>query len=123
MSRRGSAVSQVVQRPSAGDDARGGRHTSERVRAMVPSGGRPVSGGSHDRGLMASSPVSGLGRASVIGSLVGCALSMIAVAGGVALSGGGVASLGAGILVGGFSGTPFGAMLGAMVYLGKHPED
>ena len=72
-----------------------------------------------------SSPSAGLRlqRAMVISSVVGFAASVSTVTAGVALSGGGVGSFGAGILVGGFSGVPFGAMLGAMIHLGKHPVD
>ena len=64
-----------------------------------------------------------LERAIVLGSFLGAAATVGAVAGGVALNGGGVASVGAGLMVGGFSGLPFGAMMGAILHFLRHPEE
>lgn len=64
-----------------------------------------------------------LERAIVVGSCVGAAVTVGAVAGGVALYGGGLASVGAGVMVGGFSGLPFGAMMGAILHFLRHPEE
>ena len=50
-------------------------------------------------------------RVAVIGAMVGFVFCLVGVTAAVMLSGGGAASIGAGILVGGFSGVPFGAML------------
>ena len=55
-------------------------------------------------------------RAALLGGVVGFLLCVIALTAAVALNGGGVASVGAGLLVGGFSGIPFGAMLAVMWY-------
>jgi hypothetical protein len=47
---------------------------------------------------------------------------MIAVTAVVMWNGGGGGSIGAGIMVAGFDGFPFGAMLGVMLYYLKHPD-
>lgn len=64
-----------------------------------------------------------LDRAVVVGSCVGAAVTVGAVAAGVALNGGGPASVSAGVMVGGFSGLPFGAMMGAILHFLRRPED
>lgn len=58
-----------------------------------------------------------------MGGGIGFVTAIIGVTAGVALNGGGGASIGAGIMVAGFDGLPFGAMLGAMVHFLRHPED
>lgn len=65
---------------------------------------------------------SGLGRTVGTSSGIGFVLTVIIVTAAVAASGGGVASIGAGVMVGGFSGIPFGAMLGTMVFFMRNPE-
>lgn len=58
-----------------------------------------------------------------ISSLIGFALVAIGVGTEVAISGGGgVASIACGMQVGGFSGAPFGAMLGCMGYFARHAD-
>jgi hypothetical protein len=54
---------------------------------------------------------------------IGFLLSVLVVTAVVAANGGGLASIGAGIMVAGFDGFPFGAMLGVMTYYMKYPED
>ena len=58
-------------------------------------------------------------RAAGVGGLA----SVTVVTAAVALSGGGVGSIGAGLMVAGFDGIPFGAMIGAMVHFMRHPEE
>jgi hypothetical protein len=64
-----------------------------------------------------------LQRTIVLGGGIGFVTTTVAVTVGVALNGGGGASVGAGLMVAGFDGLPFGAMLGAMIHFLKHPED
>ena len=64
-----------------------------------------------------------LERAIVLGSFLGAVATVGAVAAAVALNGGGLASVGAGLMVGGFSGLPFGAMMGAILHFLRHPEE
>ena len=64
-----------------------------------------------------------LQRTIVLGGSIGFVTTTVAVTLGVALNGGGGASVGAGLMVAGFDGFPFGAMLGAMVHFLRHPED
>jgi hypothetical protein len=64
----------------------------------------------------------GLQRRAIRCGTLGFVLTMIAVTAAVAALGGGVASIGAGVMVGGFDGFPFGAMLGVMTYFLKHPD-
>ncbi|MGH9266161.1 MAG: hypothetical protein ACRD1D_15870 [Acidimicrobiales bacterium] len=73
--------------------------------------------------MLTQTPAPTLERSIVVGSCVGAAVTVAAVAAGVALNGGGVASLGAGLMVGGFSGLPFGAMMGAILHFLRHPEE
>ena len=94
-------------------EAPGDGHTSGRRRSIAPGGRRDGASA-----VAASSP----GRAVALGSLIGFVLSCIAVTGGVAMSGGGLGSIGAGMLVGWFDGIPFGAMVGATVCLGGNPD-
>jgi hypothetical protein len=54
---------------------------------------------------------------------IGFFLSVLVVTAVVAANGGGLASIAAGIMVAGFDGFPFGAMLGVMTYYMKYPED
>ena len=54
---------------------------------------------------------------------IGFFLTALVVTAVVAVNGGGWASIAAGIMVAGFDGFPFGAMLGVMVYYMKYPED
>ncbi len=61
--------------------------------------------------------------AGVIGAVCGFLFCVISVTAAVAVSGGGAGSIGAGILVGGFSGVPFGAMLALTLDLGRHGEE
>ncbi|MDQ3897263.1 MAG: hypothetical protein M3326_08505 [Actinomycetota bacterium] len=63
-----------------------------------------------------------LQRTVIRGGSIGFAAALVLVTVGVAANGGGAASIGAGIMVAGFDGFPFGAMLGAMVHFLKHPE-
>ena len=57
----------------------------------------------------------------LIASVAGFALVGAGVSTQVAISGGGaIASVGCGLQVGGFSGAPFGAMLGCMAYFARH---
>lgn len=53
---------------------------------------------------------------------LGFLLTVLVVTPVVAANGGGLASIGAGIMVAGFDGFPFGAMLGVMTYYMKYPE-
>ena len=55
--------------------------------------------------------------------IIGFFLTVLVVTAVVAANGGGLASIGAGIMVAGFDGMPFGAMLGVMTYYMKFPED
>ena len=62
-------------------------------------------------------------QATVVrGALIGCITAAAIVTAAVAANGGGLASIGAGVMVAGFDGIPFGAMMGAMVHFLKHPE-
>ncbi len=71
----------------------------------------------------ASSPAGlGLQRRAIRCGSIGFLLTMVAVTAAVAAYGGGVASIGAGVMVGGFDGFPFGAMLGIMTYFLRHPD-
>jgi hypothetical protein len=54
---------------------------------------------------------------------IGFLLSVLVVTAVVGANGGGLASIGAGIMVAGFDGVPFGAMLGVMTYYMKYPEE
>jgi hypothetical protein len=73
-----------------------------------------------DRSLSAGA--GSLQRTVLVGGAIGFVTTTVAVTVGVALNGGGGASIGAGIMVAGFDGVPFGAMLGAMVHFLRHPE-
>ena len=64
----------------------------------------------------------GLQRRAIRCGTIGFVLTMITVTAAVAAFGGGVASIGAGVMVAGFDGFPFGAMLGVMTYFLKHPD-
>jgi hypothetical protein len=68
-------------------------------------------------------PPSDLQRTIVKSACVGGLASVTVVTAAVALSGGGVGSLGAGVMVAGFDGIPFGAMIGAMIHFMRHPEE
>jgi hypothetical protein len=63
-----------------------------------------------------------LQRWAVTSGAIGSLLTMIAVTAVVMWNGGGGGSIGAGIMVAGFDGFPFGAMLGVMLYYLKHPD-
>lgn len=65
----------------------------------------------------------GLQRSAVRAGTIGSLLTMIVVTIAVAAFGGGIASIGAGIMVAGFDGFPFGAMLGVMLYFLRNPEN
>jgi hypothetical protein len=65
----------------------------------------------------------GLQRSAVLAGAIGSVLTMIVVTVAVAAFGGGIGSFGAGIMVAGFDGFPFGAMLGVMIYFLRHPEN
>jgi hypothetical protein len=65
----------------------------------------------------------GLARTTALGAGIGFLISVVAVTAVLAANGAGVAALGAGIMVAGFDGLPFGAMLGAMVHFMRHPEE
>jgi hypothetical protein len=67
-------------------------------------------------------PEGDLQRTAVRGALIGCIGAVTIVTAVVAANGGGVASIGAGAMVAGFDGIPFGAMMGTMVHYLKHPE-
>jgi hypothetical protein len=54
---------------------------------------------------------------------IGFFVTVVVVTGVVAANGGGLASIGAGIMVAGFDGLPFGAMLGVMTYYMRYPDD
>lgn len=64
-----------------------------------------------------------LQRWAVRSGTIGFVLAVLVVTAVVAVNGGGFASIAAGIMVAGFDGFPFGAMLGVMTYYMKHPED
>ena len=66
---------------------------------------------------------SDLQRTVVRAAGVGGLASVTVVTAVVALSGGGAASIGAGVMVAGFDGIPFGAMIGAMVHFMRHPDE
>lgn len=66
---------------------------------------------------------SNLERSVIRAACIGAVASMTAVTAAVALNGGGVGSIGAGIMVAGFDGIPFGAMIGAMLHFLRHPEE
>lgn len=68
-------------------------------------------------------PKPDLQRTVVTGASVGALAAATMVTAAVALNGGGVGSVGAGVMVAGFDGIPFGAMIGAMVYFMGHPEE
>ena len=63
-----------------------------------------------------------LQRWAVTSGGIGFLLTITAVTAVVVLNGGGWGSVGAGILVAGFDGFPFGAMVGVMMYYLKYPE-
>lgn len=67
-------------------------------------------------------PEGDLQRTAVRGALIGCIGATVIVSAVVAANGGGIASIGAGAMVAGFDGIPFGAMMGTMVHYLKHPE-
>ena len=67
-------------------------------------------------------PTGDLQRTAVRGAVIGGIAAAAIVTSVVALNGGGAASIGAGAMVAGFDGIPFGAMMGAMVHFLKHPE-
>ena len=66
---------------------------------------------------------SNLERSVIRAACIGAVASMTAVTAAVALNGGGVGSIGAGIMVAVFDGSPFGAMIGAMLHFLRHPEE
>ncbi len=68
-------------------------------------------------------PTPDLQRTVVKSGCIGFLASVTAVTAVVAVDGGGVASIGAGIMVAGFDGFPFGAMIGAMLHFMRHPEE
>lgn len=68
-------------------------------------------------------PTLDLQRTVVKSGCIGALVSVTAVTAVVAVNGGGVGSIGAGIMVAGFDGFPFGAMIGAMVHFMRHPEE
>jgi hypothetical protein len=63
-----------------------------------------------------------LQRWAVTSGSVFLLLTVVVVTTVIAANGGGFASIGAGILVAGFDGFPFGAMIGVMTYYMKYPE-
>lgn len=64
-----------------------------------------------------------LQRSAMRSGAIGFLLSVLVVTAIVGANGGGWASIGAGIMVAGFDGFPFGAMLGVMMYYMKYPEE
>jgi hypothetical protein len=64
-----------------------------------------------------------LQRWAVRSGTIGFFLTLLVVTAVVAANGGGLAAVAAGIMVAGFDGFPFGAMLGVMTYYMKYPED
>lgn len=64
-----------------------------------------------------------LQRSAMRSGAIGFLLSGLVVTAVVGANGGGWASIGAGIMVAGFDGFPFGAMLGVMMYYMKYPEE
>jgi hypothetical protein len=64
-----------------------------------------------------------LQRCAVRSGTIGFFLTLLVVTAVVAANGGGLAAVAAGIMVAGFDGFPFGAMLGVMIYYMKYPED
>ena len=59
---------------------------------------------------------------AVVSGCIFSLLTVLVVTAVVAASGGGFASVGAGMLVAGFDGFPFGAMIGIMTYYMKYPQ-
>jgi hypothetical protein len=63
-----------------------------------------------------------LQRWAVTSGSISCFLTVLVITAVVAANGGGMASIAAGVMVAGFDGFPFGAMIGVMLYYMKHPE-
>lgn len=119
--------------PSDHDQAAG--ELPRRPRSKVPSGHeappsatgpmRPHGGAVADAvpTPIRRSPTSDLQRTAVRGGCIGALAGLTVVTAAVALNGGGLGSIGAGIMVAGFDGIPFGAMIGAMIHFMRHPEE
>ena len=95
--------------------------------AGSPPIGSPVSPALIDQDCPSDTSPSGrtrpdLQRWALRSGTIGFFLTVLVVTAVVAANGGGLASVGAGIMVAGFDGFPFGAMLGVMTYYMKHPE-
>lgn len=92
--------------------------------ALVDSTRPP--GVTHDRpgndNASSASTTPGLQRWAVTSALIGFFLTVCVVTTVVAINGGGWASIAAGMMVAGFDGFPFGAMIGVMTYYMKYPE-